>query len=442
MPANMGFAARGKPVQQQGIVGAGGGGGGGAGVAMPPLRNRHCLSASLLLTIIMSFVVSHRLLTTYLAETVIIRSTVSKEKLLNYSLINVADAAERLKMKGLLERSEGGRYSIKEVLFLKRPPPQQFAIGMDRNSAIRRRQTENAWMVPLTSRRFDPYVVTFYKMARNWLAEGDFDPRVMQDLVRTVKEPMDRRSRDAYLHTPAPSVHEVEGSLSAPSRYRSCAVVGNSGILLNSSYGALIDSHEMVIRLNNAKTQGFQKHVGSKTTLAFMNSNILRMCSRRPDCACHPYGEDVPIILYICQAPHLMDVALCGDVHKSPLVVTDGRLDSLCARIVKWYSVKNFVETSGLPVENWDSAHHSFYFHYSSGFQAVVVALGICDRVSMFGFGKHPLLKHHYHTDQRRELALHDYEAEYIFYDDLVHNRSIPFLSESGISIPPVTIYY
>ncbi|KFO30978.1 CMP-N-acetylneuraminate-beta-galactosamide-alpha-2, 3-sialyltransferase 1 [Fukomys damarensis] len=47
---------------------------------------------------------------------------------------------------------------------------------------------------------------------------------------------------------------------------RRCAVVGNSGNLRESLYGADIDSHDFVLRMNKAPTAGFEADVGSKTT--------------------------------------------------------------------------------------------------------------------------------------------------------------------------------
>lgn len=84
------------------------------------------------------------------------------------------------------------------------------------------------------------------------------------------------------------------------------------------------------------------------------------------------------------------------------------------------------------------------YFHYSSGLQAVVTALGVCDRVSMFGFGKKAGVKHHYHTNQSKETEVHDYEAEYQFYGDLqARPEAVPFLGEAqGFVLPPVKLYW
>jgi hypothetical protein len=40
-------------------------------------------------------------------------------------------------------------------------------------------------------------------------------------------------------------------------KYGSCAVVGNSGSLLETQYGDMIDNHDVVIRFNAAKTEGY-----------------------------------------------------------------------------------------------------------------------------------------------------------------------------------------
>ncbi|RVW86973.1 Beta-1,6-galactosyltransferase GALT29A [Vitis vinifera] len=231
----------------------------------------------------------------------------------------------------------------------------------------------------------------------------------MSDLIRLVKHPID----------------EHNGLVGLGKRYSSCAVVGNSGILLRSEYGEMIDSHEAVIRLNNARLDRFEHNVGSKTSISFINSNILHLCARREGCFCHPYGVNVPMIMYICQPLHFLDYALCNSSHKAPLLITDPRFDMLCARIVKYYSLKRFVEVLKKPVDEWSSAHDGAMFHYSSGMQAVMLALGICDKVSIFGFGKSASAKHHYHTTQKAELPLHDYEAEYDFYRDLVERPQI-----------------
>ncbi len=47
----------------------------------------------------------------------------------------------------------------------------------------------------------------------------------------------------------------------------SIAVVGNSGILLEKELGSEIDKHDLVIRCNLARVEGYEKYVGSKTSI-------------------------------------------------------------------------------------------------------------------------------------------------------------------------------
>jgi len=50
----------------------------------------------------------------------------------------------------------------------------------------------------------------------------------------------------------------------------SCAVVGNSGILLDKKYGKDIDSHDVIIRCNLGRVDGFEDSVGSRTDFRFI----------------------------------------------------------------------------------------------------------------------------------------------------------------------------
>ncbi|GMH11124.1 hypothetical protein Nepgr_012965 [Nepenthes gracilis] len=281
----------------------------------------------------------------------------------------------------------------------------------------------------IQSREFNRVWIDFRRNLNDWARKKGFQNDIMLELIDLVKVPIDRHNN---------------GLLGVSKRkYSSCAVVGNSGILLNSEHGELIDSHEVVIRLNNARIESFKRNVGSKTSISFINSNIFHLCSRREGCSCHPYGTNVPIVMYICQPVHFLDYTLCSSSHKSPLLITDSRFDVLCARLVKFYSLKRFAEESkNKTLEQWELAHDGSMFHYSSGMQAVLLAVGICDRVSLFGFGKSTSAKHHYHTNQKAELSLHDYEAEHDFYRDLVERPElIPFIS-TKFKFPPVVIHH
>ncbi|XP_071944513.1 CMP-N-acetylneuraminate-poly-alpha-2,8-sialyltransferase-like [Antedon mediterranea] len=69
-----------------------------------------------------------------------------------------------------------------------------------------------------------------------------------------------------------------------------CAVIGNSGILQGSNCGLEIDAHDHVFRSNMAPLEGFQKDVGTRTSLVTINNQEGRhygWCSQNKNDSCY-----------------------------------------------------------------------------------------------------------------------------------------------------------
>ena len=67
-----------------------------------------------------------------------------------------------------------------------------------------------------------------------------------------------------------PSSHLLENQL-----YNTCAVVSSGGSLHKSGLGTFIDSHDIVLRFNNAPTDRHEEDVGKKTSIRIVNSQVV-----------------------------------------------------------------------------------------------------------------------------------------------------------------------
>ncbi|XP_055075278.1 CMP-N-acetylneuraminate-beta-galactosamide-alpha-2,3-sialyltransferase 1 [Misgurnus anguillicaudatus] len=170
---------------------------------------------------------------------------------------------------------------------------------------------------------------------------------------------------------------------SSSSRCRRCAVVGNSGNLLGSRYGALIDSNDFVIRMNEGPTAGFERDVGSMTTHRLIYPESAMDMDNNTHLVLLPFKIlDLQWLISVFTTKHIDQTYM----YVKPSIKADKNKVLIVHPAFIKYVYESWLQRQGK--------------YPSTGFISIVFALHICDEVNVFGFGAtSDNAWHHYFED-------------------------------------------
>ncbi|XP_069795076.1 ST3 beta-galactoside alpha-2,3-sialyltransferase 3a isoform X3 [Narcine bancroftii] len=213
-----------------------------------------------------------------------------------------------------------------------------------------------------------------------------------------------------------------------------CIIMGNGGIMANKSLGPRIDEYDVVIRLNEAPVKGFEKDVGTKTTLriTYPEGAIQKPARYERDSLFVFAGfkpQDFKWLKYI--------------VYKEKVSPSDGFWKSVATvvpkepkeiRILNPYFIREAAFTFiGLPVNNGMMGRGNIP---TLGTVAITMALHNCDEVAVAGFGydmNAPNAPLHYYENVKmsaiKESWTHNIGKEKEFLRKLVKGQVITDLT-------------
>tara|TARA_R100000995_G_C3472330_1_gene118980 strand:+ start:745 stop:1461 length:717 start_codon:yes stop_codon:yes gene_type:complete len=184
----------------------------------------------------------------------------------------------------------------------------------------------------------------------------------------------------------------------------SIAIVGNSGKLMNESYGELIDSYDFVFRCNLAQTNGYEKHVGSKTDFRFIAGK-----SFWRDLSEHFSGYDNDFLTNLIDEHFI--------IKAEPLYpAIQGVIKNFKTKSNILYLKQHLVD---------DIENNLNISDPSTGFVAIMMALQWCKNISIFGFGffEEDWSNQHYFENIKPYVRGHNPLNEKNYIEQLVKNK-------------------
>ncbi|XP_078576849.1 CMP-N-acetylneuraminate-poly-alpha-2,8-sialyltransferase-like [Branchiostoma floridae x Branchiostoma japonicum] len=227
-------------------------------------------------------------------------------------------------------------------------------------------------------------------------------------------------------------------------RQKSCAIVGSSGIILNSSCGREIDQHDFVLRFNFAPLEEFKDDVGTKVDLVVLGTYKLHIYSNSfaPDAEDKKKKEALSVkvqgkdeILTRLRQFNNTIIFYPKPLYELEMGVPTGpnlRLQQLM-EVLEEHQLRatmayNLVTLKDLTVEMLQKLYPDAEAP-SVGVIAYLIALTFCDQLDLYGF--YPLdydpwnrtVLFHYHDDPLPGHGLfpkpHHYNTEYEFMREL-----------------------
>ena len=188
--------------------------------------------------------------------------------------------------------------------------------------------------------------------------------------------------------------------------FKTCAVVGNSGVTLLKEYGEEIDNHDAVIRINMAPIRGFEKYVGKRTTFDVVNSHNVREILQGVR-RWRPANEGETKLVLFETASHFARYHLCQPLLKKYGAENAILLNPLFSNRAHslWIKLKELLEKT---------KNSQYNRKPMSGFFAVLYALQMCDEVDLYGFDAYTSRKksyrYHYFDNVQGFTDVHSFD--------------------------------
>ncbi|PUZ73749.1 hypothetical protein GQ55_1G012500 [Panicum hallii var. hallii] len=147
-----------------------------------------------------------------------------------------------------------------------------------------------------------------------------------------------------------------ETSPYVPRQFGRCAVVGNSGDLLKTTFGDEIDSYDAVFRENGAPIQNYTEYVGTKSTFRLLNRGSAKA----------------------------LDKVVELDETKKEILVIKTTIHDIMNQMIREVPITNPVYLMLGTSSSFGSSAKG------TGVKALEFALSICDSVDMYGFTVDP----------------------------------------------------
>ena len=193
----------------------------------------------------------------------------------------------------------------------------------------------------------------------------------------------------------------------------SCALVGNSGILMDTEYGELIDSHDMIIRCNCARTEGFVKHVGSRTDIRVANSHMF-----------HAVLENTTLdIQNMAELFSEFDRYFLYQLQNEIIVAKNSVDPSTFSKVINKLETENNNKIAFFNPSVYNYCTQVLGSHPTTGMIGLLIALKYFKKISCFGFTFYEeddwSKKHYYEEVTPYDMKSHSFSREKQIFSEL-----------------------
>ncbi|XP_077363855.1 CMP-N-acetylneuraminate-beta-galactosamide-alpha-2,3-sialyltransferase 1-like [Festucalex cinctus] len=228
---------------------------------------------------------------------------------------------------------------------------------------------------------------------------------------------LEKQSFDYYQRVVGSLLKTFPAISKGAERCRTCAVVGNSANLKDSHYGQLIDSHDVVIRMNMGPIKGYKEDVGAKTTHRLMYPESATDLDNMTHLVLTPFK-----IMDMVWLQKALTTGFQGKTYepvRSTIQANKNLVRVLNPGFIAYVHQTWLRKQRGYP---------------SAGILAVILALHMCEEVHVFGYGadNNGNWSHYWEKLKNPKLGtgLHYGNEEYDLIQMLAQHKKINFFKK------------